>query len=56
MSIKQILEKSDGDIKDAARDISINLQPSLAKQVAIEKVVADLKMPRLSLYRTVMFG
>ena len=54
LSIKQILDMSDG-IKDAARDISTNLQPSLPKQFAIEKAVADLKRPRLSLYRTVMF-
>ena len=53
MSIKEILEKSDGDIKDAARDISTNLQPSLPKQDAIEKVVAYIK---IRLYRTVIFG
>ena len=47
---------SDGDIEDTARGISTNLQPSLPEQFAIEKVVADLKMPRSSLYRTVMFG
>ena len=45
MSITQILEKSDGDIKGAARDVSTNLQPSIPKQDAIEKIVADLKMP-----------
>ena len=56
LSIKQILEMSNGDIKDSARDISTNLQPSLPEQFAIEKLVADLKMPRSSLYRTVMFG
>ena len=56
LSIRPILGMSDGDIKDAERDISTNLQPSLPKQFAIEKAVADLKMPRSSLYRTVMFG
>ena len=47
---------SDGGTKDAARDISTNLQPSLPQQFAIEKAVADLKRPRSSLYRTVVFG
>ena len=57
MSIKQIPEKSDGDIKGTAREVSANLQPSLPKQDdVIEKEVADLEMPRSSLYRTVMFG
>ena len=56
LSIKQILEKSDGDIKDTARDISTNLQPSLPERFAIEKVVADLKRPSSSLFRMVMFG
>ena len=37
LSIKQIQEMSDGGIKDAARNISTNLQPSLPKQFAIEK-------------------
>ena len=48
---------SDDGIKDAARDISTNLQPSLPnKQFAIEKAVADLKRPSLIACRTVMFG
>ena len=51
-----MLEMSDGDIKDAAKNIFTNLQPSLPKQLAIEKAVADLKMPKSSLYRTEMFG
>ena len=40
---------SDGGTKDAARDISTNLQPSLPQQFAIEKAVADLNRPRYKL-------
>ena len=52
---RQIPEISDG-IKNAARDTSNNVKPSLLEEFAIEKAEAGLKRPRSSIYHTEMFG